>query len=244
MTYSSGCAKHENFLKLFDDSKLKSLFNEHFPDVDITLFGEAYGGKINKMSETYGKDLKFIVFDVKIDNTWLNIPNADDITNKFGLEFISYHKISTDLKSIDAERDLPSVQAVRNGIKEPKIREGVVLRPLIELIKNNGNRIIVKHKRPEFLETKTMREVNPETFKVLENAKAIAEEWVTPNRLKNILSHLPTDYVKIENTGNIIKLFIEDIYREAKGEIIETKEVKKAIGAKTAKLFKKYTDKI
>ena len=244
MTYSSGCAKHENFLKLFDDSKLKSLFNEHFPDVDITLFGEAYGGKINKMSETYGKDLKFIVFDVKIDNTWLNIPNADDITNKFGLEFISYHKISTDLKSIDAERDLPSVQAVRNGIKEPKIREGVVLRPLIELIKNNGNRIIVKHKRPEFLETKTMREVNPETFKVLENAKAIAEEWVTPNRLKNILSHLPTDYVKIENTGNIIKLFIEDIYREAKGEIIESKEVKKAIGTKAAKLFKKYTDKI
>jgi hypothetical protein len=55
-------------------------------------------------------------------------------------------------------------------------------------------------------------------------------------RLSHILDKFPT--ATIENTGDVIKTMIEDVYREAQGEIIENKEVKTAIGKRTAKLFK------
>ena len=129
--FFSGGEKHEKFVALFDEDELTEKFTELF-DCDVIVFGEAYGGKQQGMSHTYGKELKFVVFDVKVNETWLDVPNAEDVTNKLGLEFVYYNKISTDLKDIDAERDRPSTQAKRNGIEEDKISEGVVLRPLSE----------------------------------------------------------------------------------------------------------------
>ena len=243
VTIFSGGEKHARFVKLFDVDKLTKLFEELF-QYDVTVFGEAYGGSQQGMSETYGKELKFVAFDVRVDNYWLDVPNAEDVTKKLGLEFVYFTKIPAQLESINLQRDLPSVQAARNGITEDKLREGIVLRPLIEVIKKNGGRIIVKHKGDSFKETKTKREVDPAKLKLFEDAKAIAEEFVTPNRLKNIISHIKKDELIIENTGKIIKIFIEDIYREAKGEIIESIEVKRAISKKVAILYKKNISKI
>ncbi len=234
--FFSGGEKHERFIKLFDEAKLKEKFEELF-DLDVTIFGEAYGGKQQGMSGTYGKELKFVAFDVKVGDWWLDVPNAFDVTTKMGLEFVSYNKVTTDLTNLDYQRDLPSVQAERNGIKEPKLREGVVLRPTIEVKKNNENRIIVKHKRDEFKETATKREVDPKKLRVLEEAKEIAKEWVTPMRLSHVLDKLgnPTE---IEKTGKVIKAMIEDVLREGKGELVESKEAKTAIGKLTSKLYK------
>jgi len=142
----------------------------------------------------------------------------------------------TDIAEIDAQRDRPSTQAIRNGCGE-HAREGVVLRPLIEVTKNNGDRIIVKHKGDEFKETKTPRNVDPEKMQILEEANAVADEWVTLNRLNNIISHLPGD-LDVTKTGNYIKLMIEDVRREGGEEVIMSKSVEKAIGKKTAQLIK------
>jgi len=239
---SPGGEKTERFNKLFDIKKLENKFKELF-DCNVTIFGEAYGGKCQGMSATYGQELKFIVFDVKVDKNWLDVPNAKDVTDKLGLEFVDYSKIKTTLKSIDKERDKNSVQAIRNGCGKGKLREGIVLRPLIEVTKNNGSRIISKHKREEFAETKTKRKVNPEQLKILENAKAIAEEWVTPMRLTHVLDKLknPTE---IEKTREVIRAMIEDITREAKGEIEESKSALQFIGKKTAQLYKNKISKI
>lgn len=57
------------------------------------------------------------------------------------------------------------VQAIRNGMGS-HIREGVILRPLIEVRKNNDERIIVKHKRDEFRETKEHRHVETDPDKL------------------------------------------------------------------------------
>jgi len=239
---SSGGEDHIKFAKLFDVDSLKIKFQELFDD-GVVIYGEAYGGKQQGMSATYGKELKFVVFDVKVNGVWVNVPNAEDITKKFGLEFVSYHKIRTTMKALDRERDLPSVQAKRNGIKESKLREGIVLRPLIELITNNGERVISKHKADNFIETKTKREVNPDKLAVLKEAGDIAEEWVTPMRLTHVLDKIgnPDD---ISATGSVIKAMLEDVIREAEGEIIESKEARTAIGRKTAMLFKNRISKI
>ena len=237
VNFFSGGEKHDNFIALFDKEFLKSKFEEIFPDQDVVIFGEAYGGKQQGMSHTYGKELKFIGFDVKVGFVWLNVPNADDVCKKFNIEFVDYVKIPTELSLLNNERDRPSVQAIRNGIPELKKREGIVLRPLVEMKTNNGERVIAKYKPDEFNETKTRREISPEQLKVLEDAKEIAEEWVTNMRLQHVLQKFPKD-VNMESMGDIIKVMIDDVYREGRNEIVESKEVEKAIGKKTVSLFK------
>ena len=235
--FSSGGESYENFIKLFDETFLNAKFEEVFPDQDVVIFGEAYGGKQQGMSHTYGKQLKFIGFDVKVGDFWLNVPNAEDVCQQFGIEFVHYNKIEVSLQNLTALRDMYSVQAQRNGCGTDKKREGIVCRPLIEMRINNGDRVICKYKPDEFGETKTKREVSDEQLKILSDAKAIADEWVTNMRLEHVLQKFPAD-TSMEAMGEVIKAMVEDVYREGKGEIVESKEVNKAIGQKAVQLFK------
>lgn len=239
--YFSGGEKHENFVKLFDEQFLLKQFETLGLD-DLIIFGEAYGGKMQGMSHTYGKELKFIAFDIKIGDSWLSVPQAEEIVKQFGLEFVYYIKCSTDIATLDMWRDSFSAQATRNGIIELKLWEGIVLRPLIELKKNNGERVIAKHKNEKFSERTSKKDtiVSSDKLEILKEANAIADEWVTINRLSNILSHLKPEDITIENTGNIIKLFLEDIAKEAKGEIIDSKETRRAISKRAAALYKEF----
>lgn len=236
INFFSGGEKHENFLKLFNEKDLQDKFANISTDSSVIVYGEAYGGKQQGMSHTYGKTLKFIVFDVKIGDNWLDVPNAEDVAKKLGLEFVAYEKVSTDLASLDFERDRPSRQAKRNGILEDKIAEGVVLRPLIELSTNNGSRIICKHKRKEFGETKTHIEVDPAKREKIEGAKSIAAEWVTPMRMSHVLDKLgnPRD---ISLTGTVIKAMIEDVERESAGIVAWDKDIQKEVGRVAATIY-------
>lgn len=233
----------ETFVNIFDQAHLKTRFSQEFKDVQVVIYGEQYGGKQQRMSETYGTTPMFIVFEVKIGDTWLNVPNAEDVANKLGLEFVPYVECSTDIKELDAQRDAMSIVAERRGCGKNKIREGIVIRPLEEYLDKRSNRVIVKHKRDEFMETKTPRQVDPEKLKILEEARAISEEWVTEQRLSHVLDHLgnPSD---ISSIRDVIKEMIEDVLREAKGEIVESQAAKRAIGTTTALMFKKRISKI
>lgn len=235
VTYSSGGEKHDRFRALFDEEKLTAAFMS-IGHPDVTVYGEAYGGKQQGQSWRYGKELRFVAFEVRVGETWLAVPNAADVVQRLGLEFVHYTKVSTDLASIDAERDAPSEQSKRNGVEGPQPREGVVLRPLVEVIKSNGSRVIAKHKRDDERETKTRREVSPEKLAVLQDAQAIADEWVTPTRLDHVLDKL--GQVGIEQTSDVIRAMIEDVEREGAAEIVPSQEAKRAIGSATAKMFK------
>lgn len=236
--FFSGGEKHENFVKLFDQEALRAGF-EKLGCPKVIVFGEAYGGKQQGMSATYGKELRFIVFDVKIDENWLTVDKMDKVATELGLEVVPWSVVDADPQVLDALRDAPSEVAVRRGCGADRPREGIVIRPLVELRKNNGERVIAKHKGEKFSERVTpQKTVDPEKLRVYEAAQAIAEEWVTPMRLEHVLDKLP-EPKGIEQLGAIIKAMIEDVYREARGEIVESKDAEKAIGAKTAKLFKK-----
>ena len=261
ITFYSGGASYDTFVSLFDANALKDKFKEIFPERSVTVFGEAYGGKMQKMSDTYGKELKFVAFDVYVGNgkgedeesRWVSVPQAEEICNNIGIEFVDYELIPTDMEYINAERDKPSVQAIRNGCGNDKIREGVVLRPPFELTLNNGKRLIAKHKHDKFGETKTPRKVSDDQLQVLEDANKIAEEWVTPMRLTHVLDKLSgelnaldriVEEFTMKDTRKVMDAMAKDIYREAKGEIVESKEVIKSIERATAKLFKAYLSDI
>lgn len=247
VTFFSGGASHLQFIELFDVEDLKKRFRELNLD-NITVYGEAYGGKMQGMRDTYGDKLQFIAFEVETSDRFLGVESADFFVQKLGLEFVPYRKISTDIDSLNAERDLPSRVAVRRGITEPKISEGVVLRPPIEVgYQSSGasgfGRIIAKHKREEFSEraSKKDTQVDPAKLQVLTKAQDIANEWVTPMRLEHVLDKLKGAAGRElgpEDTKAVITAMIEDVTREAKDEIVASKEALKAIGSTTAKLFK------
>ena len=237
-----GGASRNSFLALFDQEKLKATFAQFFAeraweDVMLTVYGEAYGGKMQGMSATYGKELKFVAFEVRVGDTWLAVPAAEEVTRKLGFEFVSYEEIDGTAEAVQKALERDSEQAIRNGMGLGHRREGVVLRPPLELTKNNGGRIIAKHKNPEFSENKTPREIDPNKMKVLADANAIAEEWVTGMRLDHVLDAFskPLD---LSMTGAVIKAMIEDVVREAGAEIVDSKEARTAIGTRTAKVFK------
>jgi len=264
LTFFAGGESHNKFLSLFNEAELLKAFNNlGIPcDKSVTVYGEAYGGKCQGMSHTYGPNLKFIVFDVQIGDCWLNVPDAEQVAKKLGLEFVHYIKVSlakatinglgiliveTSLSGVDQQRDACSVQSVRNGVTtaedymagKGKKREGVVLRPLIELTMNNGERVICKHKGEEFKETATPRPVvDPSKLKMLEDANAIANEWVTATRLQHVIDKIPGHCM--EKMREIISAMTEDVLREANGEIVESDAVKKAISKKTVEMYKNF----
>lgn len=240
---SPGGCKLADFLAFFDGAEapalasVSSLMAEKFGERRVCIYGEAYGGKCQGMRKTYGDRLRFVVFDVRVEDCWLAVPSAEELTQSLGLQFVSYRKTPTDLAALDAERDSPSEQARRNGIAEDRPREGVVLRPLVELTDNRGERVIAKHKREEFRERKSIPEVDPTKREILSRAEAIAEEWVTDMRLTHVLDKLgnPLD---VRMTGEVIKAMVEDVCREASGEIVDSHAARKAIGHLACKLYK------
>jgi len=239
LAFFAGGGKYETFIELFDAEAIRTKLDEIAPPNNkVHVYGEFYGGKMQGMRKVYGDKQKFVAFEVKIGDTWLNVPNAEDICNKLGIEFVHYKRIPTTLEAIDAERDAPSEQAVRNEMGEHH-REGIVLRPIEEVVLNSGKRVIAKHKRDEYKETKAPRQISPEKLKVIENAKVIANEWVTQERLNHILTKGVVE-ATIENTGKIIALMTDDILREAEGEIVDSPDARKQIGRLTALMFKDY----
>lgn len=233
--FFSGGESHERFKSLFDEERLRAAFLT-LGQGSLTIYGEAYGGKQQGMRDVYGAELRFIVFDIKAGDVWLSVPEADQIAATFGLEFVPYARIATDLASIDAERDRPSEVAVRRGCGVQK-REGVVLRPVVELTLSTGERVICKHKQDDFRERATPQKiVDSAKLAVLTAAEEIAREWVTPMRLAHVLDKLPG--AGIEQMAAVIKAMVADVYREAAGEIVESREASAAIGKRTALLFK------
>jgi hypothetical protein len=235
LSFFAGGVKQANFEALFNKEELSASFRAlGYPEV--VVYGEAYGGSCQGMAKLYGKSLAFVAFEVKVDEAWLNVPNAFDLATRLGFSFVDFKLVPATVEALDIELQRDSVQAVRNGMGEGHRREGIVIRPPIEVVKNNGARIIAKHKNEGFQETQTHRPLDPEALKVLEDAEKIAEEWVTPMRLAHVLDAFPE--AGMEKTGEIIKAMVADVEREAGEEIISSPKVRAAIGKKTAVLFK------
>ena len=252
--FSGGC-NPVTFDKLFDKAKLLDLFKT-LGHNKITIYGEAYGGKEQGMAYLYGKETKFAAFDVEIEmpeySYFLSVPEAEAIAKILGLDFVPYKKIPCTLEAIDAERDADSVQAVKNGVdlsalpklsdgtQRTALREGVVLRPLVEML-YKGARVCAKHKSDKFKgggERKNTPKVDdPEKLKLFTDAQAAAEEFVTEMRLEHVFDKLPKD-ISMDKMPLVIKAMVEDVEREAKGEILENPETRKAISKKTVMLFK------
>lgn len=210
----------------------------------ITIYGEGYGGKCQRMGDVYGP-INFCAFEVLVENEyWLDVERAAKFVETIGLPFVHYQRGPATIEWLNAQRDKPSEQAKRNGMGDNKIGEGIIVRAPLELYDNNGGRLIAKYKRPDFKrETKTARILTEEDIKVLEDAAQIAEEWVVEERLNHVLSAIIAETgvseLTIKDTGKVLETMLNDVIEEAGDEIIWSEAASKAINKRTALLFKK-----
>lgn len=126
---------------LFPLEKFKLLY----PDIQMCLYGEGYGAKIQKGGGNYIPDgVNFILFDVLINGNWLERENVEDIANKLEIKTVPIIKTGT-LKE--------AISLVKTGFAS-ELREtppeGLVMRPMVELQDRRGRRIITKLKAKDF----------------------------------------------------------------------------------------------
>lgn len=227
LRFHSGGVKYDDFIGLFDERELLGKFKE-LGHPSVTVYGEAYGGRCQNMADTYGHDLRFIVFEVRLTSPrgteeWLPVPRAEKIAIKLGLEFVPYAEGPCTIQWLTEQRDLDSVQAVRNGCGHGKKREGVVIRPVEEFVDRHGGRIMAKFKNREFSEQKSERSLDPDEHKKRLEAENIAAEFTVLNRLQHVLDHLRANRVFSDNNDEPTYRHIPIIIR-AMGDDIRTEE--------------------
>jgi hypothetical protein len=236
--FFSGGENYENFCKLFNkEGILKGILDlENICCNGVILYGEAYGGRQQKMSGTYGDKLRFIVFDVMVGGKWLTVREAESITIKCGLEFVSYKKIKSTIEELNAAMSEQSIQAIRNGVGEGKVREGIVIRPMEEDVDDLGERVIYKHKTKEYSETKRVYALGEEVVKQQGNVEEIAKNWVTGMRLEHMLQKIKRDGVK-ETYTSVINYMLEDVKKESTDEVDISPALEKAVKKLVSKLY-------
>jgi len=113
----------------------------------ITIFGEGYGPKIQAGGGNYRKDAGFILFDVKVNNWWLEQSAVEEIAGKFGIPYAPIIGNMTHQEIIDYVKSQPKSLC---SITE-QVMEGVICRPNPLLLLRNGDPLMMKLKCKEYL---------------------------------------------------------------------------------------------
>jgi ATP-dependent RNA circularization protein (DNA/RNA ligase family) len=123
----------------------EEIFEQVFGETAVTLYGEGYGGKIQKGGK-YKEKEDFILFDVIIGEMFLKREDIEDISRKLGLECVKSFGWGTLQYGIDLVKN----NQVEGICKEES--EGIIGIPKCNLRKRNGDRIIVKIKSKDIKE--------------------------------------------------------------------------------------------
>ena len=137
----------------FLNDETEQLFEQMFPPkldeegneklVEVSIFGEGIGPKIQKVGPLYGSEYRFLVFDVRVSGVYLE--HSSDIYKQVINAF--------DLETVPDLPDMTIGEAEAYVTKKPQSlvnpnapMEGVVLRPKVRLYNQKGERLIVKVK--------------------------------------------------------------------------------------------------
>lgn len=132
---------------IFCNDKMEQMFEQLFEDTEVMVIGEGYGRKIQKVGSAYNPDgVDFIVFDIMINNMYLNRFDVEDICGKLGLDIVPV---------IYTGSIQPAVNIVKSGLHSiigNCEAEGLVGMPVVPIYDKQGNRIVIKIKGRDFKE--------------------------------------------------------------------------------------------
>lgn len=128
----------------FGSMEAEEMFEQKFGETDVILFGEGYGPGIQK-GGAYRDNVSFILFDVLIGDTWLKRDSVEDIATAFGIDVVPIIFIGNLWQAVDYVKTKP-----KSTIGTANM-EGLVGRPLTEMLDRMGKRVIVKIKVCDFV---------------------------------------------------------------------------------------------
>lgn len=127
----------------------KAALLEAFP-TGCCLYGEGYGARIQKGGGNYRGDQGFVLFDVRVDEWWLQRDAVESVATQFGLDTVPIMGRGTLAEMLAiAARGFTSAWGAFDA-------EGIVARPAVELKTRNGNRVITKIKHKDFSPAKQL----------------------------------------------------------------------------------------
>ena len=132
----------EKLHSLFNSDMFQHVFAES-GELDVILFGEGYGNRIQKVGRLYIPDgVDFILFDVKIGNWWLRHEDVAEIAHKLGIQSVPpCGKLTLN----------EAIEEVRNGVTSAFgefSSEGFVMK--LDLLDRAGKRLMTKVKVKDF----------------------------------------------------------------------------------------------
>ena len=128
-----------------NEERLRAVFNYDEPNVNVCLYGEGYGAKIQKGGGNYKSDgVDFVLFDVKVEQWWLKREDVEDVAERLGIKTVP----------IVGRGSLPAaIEKAQTGFNSEWgdfPAEGLVLRPGVQLFNRMGQRVITKIKHKDF----------------------------------------------------------------------------------------------
>lgn len=131
--------------ELFAGEVNAQMFEQKFGETPVELFGEGYGIKIQN-GGLYRNDVDFILFDVMINDVFLERSSVEDIAKYFNIDVVPIVLEGTLQEGIDYVLNNRNSLIAKNGA----LMEGLVGRTKEELRDRMGRRMIVKIKYKDF----------------------------------------------------------------------------------------------
>lgn len=131
----------------FGGSINEELFEQKFGEMQVILFGEGYGRRI-QVKRGYKSKPKFILFDVYLpeQDLWLERTSIEDIAQTFNIEVIPIVMRATLQEAVDFVKAKP-----KSILNDDINMEGLVCKPAVDLLSRVGKRMIVKIKVEDFI---------------------------------------------------------------------------------------------
>lgn len=133
-------------IEMFGGTVNEELFEQKFGEMQVILFGEGYGAKIQKGGGNYRSDVSFILFDVYLpeQNLWLKRDAVEDIAKTFGVDVVPIVYEGDIAGAVDFVKGKPKSTI---GVAD---MEGIVCKPAVDMLDRMGRRLIVKIKVCDF----------------------------------------------------------------------------------------------
>lgn len=133
-------------IEMFGGTVNEEVFEQKFGEMQVILFGEGYGAKIQKGGGNYRSDVSFILFDVYLpeQNLWLKRDAVEDIAKTFGIDAVPIVYEGNLTGAVEFIKAKP-----KSTIGTADM-EGIVCKPAVDILDRMGRRLVVKIKVCDF----------------------------------------------------------------------------------------------
>lgn len=133
-------------IEMFGGTVNEELFEQKFGEMQVILFGEGYGAKIQIGGGNYRSDVSFILFDVYLpeQNLWLKRDAIEDIAKTFGVDVVPIVYEGNIAGAVEFVKGKP-----KSTIGTADM-EGIVCKPTVDMLDRMGRRLVVKIKVCDF----------------------------------------------------------------------------------------------